>query len=93
MGEELFENQKLADWLEDCVKHFFEQDRDSRIECAAMITVSENGYVMTGYFQADAQDMALFAHNIYSDALMEVVLNNIGKVKEKLDELEEEEDG
>lgn len=93
MGEKLFENQELADWLEDGVKNIFQRDQESRIDAAAMIAVSEDGFRVVGYYQADAQIKALLAHHIYIDAVLDEILANPRKIRQALDELEEEEDG
>lgn len=42
--------------------------------------------VFTGYYNADATDKAMFAHNIQSDVTMDIIRENIGKIKEMLEE-------
>lgn len=45
-----------------------------------------DGTVFTGYYNADATDKAVFAHNIQSDVTMDIIRENIGKIKEMLEE-------
>lgn len=82
----MFENNELTAWLEDCVKNLFERSKESRIVSAAIVTLSEDRAVLTGYYNADAQDKAIFAHNIQADTMLEVVLNNIDRVREALED-------
>lgn len=55
----------------------------------ALVASLETGETLTGYFHADAQQKAVFAHNINADAMPDVVLNNINLVRDALDELGE----
>lgn len=45
-----------------------------------------DGTVFTGYYNADATDKAVFAHNIQSDVTMDIIRANIGEIKEMLEE-------
>lgn len=87
----MFENDELTAWLEDCVKNLYERNKESRIVSAAIITQSEDRMVLTGYYNADAQDKAIFAHNLNADAMLDIVVNNIDIVREALEETENDE--
>ena len=41
---------------------------------------------MTGYWNADAQDKAIFAHNIQSDIVMDIVQQNADIIKQAMEE-------
>ena len=76
----------LFAWLESSLKSVVDQDPVNM----GIVATLPNGDSVTGYYNVGAQDMAIFAHVIYSDAVMEIVTNNIEKVKEALDEIEED---
>jgi hypothetical protein len=82
----VFENQELANWLEACLKEIFQQEESRKIDSACVVARCADGYVVTGYYRADVQDKAIFAHNIHADAMLDVVLNNIDRVREALEE-------
>lgn len=87
----MFENDELTAWLEGCVKNLYERNKESRIVSAAIITQSEDRLVLTGYYNADAQDKAIFAHNLNADAMLDIVVNNIDIVRDALEETENDE--
>ena len=89
----MFENDELTAWLEDCVKNLYERNKESRITSAAIITMSEDRLVLTGYYNADAQDKAIFAHNLNADAMLDVVCANADVVKQAIEEAEEDDQG
>lgn len=43
---------------------------------------------MTGYWNADAQDKAIFAHNIQSDIILDIVKQNADIIKRAMEEEE-----
>ena len=65
-------DQPYAAWLEKTLRGIVEMQPERICLCARL----PGGEVATSYYQCDASDMALFAHNIYSDAVLEVVRNN-----------------
>lgn len=89
----MFENDELTAWLEDCVKNLYERNKESRITSAAIITQSEDRLVLTGYYNADAQDKAIFAHNLNADAMLDVVCANADVVKQAIEEVDEDDEG
>lgn len=89
----MFENDELTAWLEDCVKNLYERNKESRITSAAIITQSEDRVVLTGYYNCDAQDKAIFAHNLNADAMLDIVCNNADIVKQAIEEVDEDDQG
>lgn len=89
----MFENDELTAWLEDCVKNLFERNKESRITSAAIITMSEDRMVLTGYYNCDAQDKAIFAHNLNADAMLDEVCANADVVKRAIEEADEDDQG
>ena len=79
------QNRELAEWLEAGLRKMFELKPSS----IALVASLETGETLTGYYHADAQQKAMFAHHINSDAMLDVVLNNIGLVRDALDELDD----
>ena len=73
-----------TEWLEEAVKTIFEQNPDRISVCAKL----RDGCTLTAYYQCDAEDKAVFANHITADAMLDIVLNNIGTVKEALDDFE-----
>ena len=51
-----------------------------------MLFRSPDGDVFTGYYNADATDKALFAHNIQSDVTMDIIKANIDTIKKAMED-------
>lgn len=81
---DLGKNPELAKWFEESLMAIFSRE----VQSACVVAQDTEGNVLTGYFLADAQQKAIFAHNINADAMLDVVLNNARMVKEALDDLE-----
>ena len=78
-------NPEMAAYLEETLSILFNSNPVSAVVAAR----TDDGSTFTGYYNADAEDMAVFAHNISADAMLEVVLNNIDLVRDALDDLDE----
>ena len=87
----LWKNEKLAAWLEASLHELFADGR--KVSSACIVAQMEDGNCMTGYYEADSLQKAIFAHNINGDAMLDVVLSNIDIVRDALDDLEDEEAG
>lgn len=74
--------QPWAEWMENSMRTIMDIGAESM--CIAGKT--PDGTVFTGYYNADATDKAVFAHNIQSDVIMHIIRENIGKIKEMLEE-------
>ena len=74
--------QPWSEWLENSLRTVV------AIEpvCLCIAATKTDGTVFTGYYNADATDKAVFAHNIQSDVTMDIIRENIGKIKEMLEE-------
>ncbi len=83
---ENFNDKKCAGWLEDCVRTLFEEKAEHIAVCAIL----PDGDVFTGYFQCDVRDKGIIATNIQADAMMDTVLVNVDKIRDALEEDEEE---
>lgn len=79
------EKEPYAAFLEESIKAIFE----ARPVSMAVVAICEDGNTLTGYYNADAQDKAVFAHHIQSDVVMDIVTANINTVKEALEDEEE----
>lgn len=75
-------SQPWAEWLENSL----ETVMDIEPECRCIVATKPDGTVFTGYYNADATDKAVFAHNIQSDVIMHIIRENIGKIKKMLEE-------
>lgn len=79
-----FEEQKeFASWLEEGVATIFGSGK--RIKSACVVAIFDDESAITAYFQSDAQDMAVFAHKINTDIIMEIVTNNIDIIRDALE--------
>ena len=76
--EEKLKDMAFAQWLEDVIHSMFDLNPDKM----CFVAHTPGGETMTAYFNAEAEDMANFAHHINSDVVMEIVLNNAGRILE-----------
>ena len=88
MGNSEVQNSPYAEFLETVVRGIFDTQPDK----IAFVASLPNGETLTAYYKSDAQDKAVFAHHIYSDSVMDVVVANVGLLKEAMDAYEEEEE-
>ena len=83
------EQEEFAAWLEEGVAALFGSGK--KIKSACIVAMLEDDSSITAYFQADAQDMAVFAHKIDSDIIMEIITKNIDIIKDALEGEDEDE--
>lgn len=76
---------ELAAWAEDTIRFLIENDVDK----AAFVMTLRNGNTATSYFNADAEDMAVFAHNINADVVLEIVKANGREIRDAWEDDEE----
>lgn len=69
-------------WLEETAQEMLKHEPVS----AGVVFVLPDGNVMTAYYMADQTDKALMAHNIYADAVLDIVLNNAQLLREAMEE-------
>lgn len=67
-------------WLEDAVRTVLEEHP----KCMALVAKLDGEEVLTAYYNADAEDKAVFAHHIQSDVTMDIIENNIDWIRELL---------
>lgn len=75
------EEAPYAEWLEGLLRTIFERNPKSM----ALVATLEDDTTLTGYYMADAQDKAVFAHHIQSDAVLDTVLANADLIKEAIE--------
>ena len=71
-----------APWLEEAIRTLTEHD----VRSACIVATIDEGDTMTGYWNADTQDKAIFAHHIQSDIILDIVQQNAGIIKEAMEE-------
>lgn len=64
--------QPYAEWLEESIATIAGIDPC----CICFAATKADGTVFTGYYNADATDKAVFAHNIQSDIVMDIIKAN-----------------
>lgn len=74
--------QPWAEWPENSLRTIM----DIGAERMCIAATNPDGTVFTGYYNDDATDKAVFAHNIQSDVTMDIIRENIGEIKEMLEE-------
>lgn len=72
--------QEYSAWLEESLRVIINSKPDSI--CVASKTKDD---VLVGFWNASAQDKAVFAFNIQADVVMDVIRHHAGKIKEILD--------
>lgn len=84
-----FENQELAEFLEDSARGMF--DLNPGIACVVGIN-DEVGLAGTNYLTESTDDKGRLVHHILADIIMDIVLSNVHLIREAIAELEEAED-
>ena len=74
-----------APWLENAIRTLTEHD----VRSACIVATVDDGETMTGYWNADAQDKAIFANNIQSDIVLDIVEQNADAIKRAMEEGDE----
>ena len=74
-----------APWLENAIRTLTEHD----VRSACIVATVDAGETMTGYWNADAQDKAIFANNIQSDIVLDIVGQNADAIKRAMEEGDE----
>ena len=73
--------QEYSAWLEETLGTMIEIHPTSL--CA--VAMSEDGTILTSYYNACPRYKAVFAHHNQSDIVMDIIKANAGKIKEILD--------
>lgn len=59
--------------------------------CLCFAATMPDGEVYTGYYNADATDKAVIAHNIQADITMDIIRTNAAIIKDMIEHCEEDE--
>ena len=77
--------QEYSAWLEESLKTVL----DFKPTSICIVATAEDGKTKTGYFNSTGQDKAIFAANIMSDVVMDIIKINAREIKGLLDETEQ----
>lgn len=69
--------QEYSTWLEESLKTVLEFKPSS----ICIVATAEDGTTKTGYYNATGQDKAVFAANILSDVVMDIIAINADVIK------------
>lgn len=69
--------QEYSAWLEESLKNVLEFKPSS----ICIVATAEDGTTKTGYYNATGQDKAVFAANILSDVVMDIIEANADVIK------------
>lgn len=69
--------QEYAAWLEKALQALYK----SKPLAIAIVAKTEAGNTLTGYYNADARDKAVFAHHIQSDIVLDIIKANAAEIK------------
>lgn len=69
--------QEYSAWLEESLKTVLEFKPSS----ICIVATAEDGTTKTGYYSATGQDKAVFAANILSDVVMDIIKANADVIK------------
>ena len=84
-----FENQELAEFLEDAVHSLVDLDPNA----IAIVAINdERGIAGTQYYGCGVEDKGRMIHHINEDIIMDVILNNAKTIHDVLIESEDDED-
>ena len=74
-----------APWLENAIRTLTEHD----VRSACIVATVDDGETMTGYWNSDTQDKAMFASAIQSDIILEIMEQNADAIKRAMEEGDE----
>lgn len=67
------------------------KNEEERLERRRLMRIMADGEVYTGYYNADATDKAVIAHNIQADITMDIIRTNAAIIKDMIEHCEEDE--
>lgn len=76
-----------AEWLEKSLQAI----APLKPVCLCFAATMPDGEVYTGYYNADATDKAVIAHNIQADITMDIIRTNAAIIKNMIEHCEEDE--
>lgn len=78
-------NEAYAAWLEEALQALYK----SNPSAIAIVAKTEAGNTLTGYYNAAAQDKAVFAHHIQSDIVLDIIRANAAEIKAMMEDTED----
>ena len=84
---ELRNEVPYAEWLEKSLQAIV----PLKPVCLCFAATMPDGEVYTGYYNADATDKAVIAHNIQADITMDIIRTNAAIIKDMIEHCEEDE--
>ena len=75
-----------AEWLEKSLQAIV----PLKPVCLCFAATMPDGEVYTGYYNADATDKAVIAHNIQADITMDIIRTNAATIKDMIEHCEED---
>ena len=85
---QLISKLPYAAWLEEAIETVVGVSPKS----ICIAATAHDGTTFTGYYNADAQDKAVFSHHIQSDVTMDIIRNNADMIKSILSEAGDEQE-
>lgn len=76
-----------AEWLEKSLQAIV----PLKPVCLCFAATMPDGEVYTGYYNVDATDKAVIAHNIQADITMDIIRTNAAIIKDMIEHCEEDE--
>lgn len=88
-GKRMFDINEVpyAEWLEKSLQAIV----PLKPVCLCFAATMPDGEVYTGYYNADATDKAVIAHNIQADITMDIIRTNAAIIKDMIEHCEEDE--
>lgn len=77
--------QEYAAWLEKALQALYK----SNPSAIAIVAKTEAGNTLMGYYSADAQGKAVFAHHIQSDIVLDIIRANAAEIKAMMEDTED----
>lgn len=94
-GEEMLEGKRMFDINEVPYAEWLEKSLQAIVPlkpvCLCFAATMPDGEVYTGYYNADATDKAVIAHNIQADITMDIIRTNAAIIKDMIEHCEEDE--
>lgn len=73
-----YEKQPYAEFIESFVQRVFAED----VESLGVCIIRKDGTAETGYYNADATDIAVMRHNLQLDMIEQFIENNADRFKQ-----------
>lgn len=76
-----YESKPYAEFIESFVQRVFAED----VESLGVCFIRKDGTVETGYYNADATDIAVMRHNLQLDMIEQFIENNADRFRQIID--------